>query len=49
MTIVSMAAVHHGLRLGAHPSLGGALYRTVLMPVLGAFGLMFGIWYIGLG
>jgi ABC-type nickel/cobalt efflux system permease component RcnA len=25
------------------------LYRTVLIPVLGLFGLMFGVWYSGLG
>jgi hypothetical protein len=25
------------------------VYRTVLIPVLGLFGLMFGLWYVGLG
>ena len=24
------------------------LYRTVLIPTLGVFGLMFGLWYTGL-
>ena len=24
------------------------VYRTVLMPALGAMGLLFGLWYIGL-
>ena len=23
------------------------LYRTVLIPLLGVFGLMFGLWYVG--
>jgi hypothetical protein len=25
------------------------LYRNVLIPAFGLFGLMFGVWYIGLG
>jgi hypothetical protein len=25
------------------------LYRTVLIPAFGVFGLMFGAWYVGLG
>jgi hypothetical protein len=25
------------------------LYRTVLIPALGASGLMFGLWYTGIG
>jgi len=25
------------------------LYRTVLVPGLGVFGVMFGLWYAGLG
>jgi high-affinity nickel permease len=25
------------------------VYRSVLIPLLGAFGLMFGVWYVGLG
>jgi hypothetical protein len=24
-------------------------YRTVLIPVLGLFGLLFGLWYAGIG
>jgi hypothetical protein len=42
-------ALHERLRLDAHAPRGDPVYRTVLMPALGAMGLLFGIWYIGVG
>ena len=40
--------VHERVRVGADPTVVAPLYRTVLVPALGAFGLLFGLWYAGL-
>jgi hypothetical protein len=43
MSIVSMALCTSAF---AWALTRGALYRTVLVPVLGTFGLLFGLWYV---
>ena len=43
MSIVSMALCTSAF---AWALTRGELYRTVLVPVLGAFGLLFGVWYV---
>lgn len=49
MTIVSMAACTTVFAWVLTRPLVEPVYRTVLIPVLGLFGLMFGLWYVGLG
>ena len=49
MTIVSMAACTTAFAWVLTRPLVEPVYRTVLIPVLGLFGLMFGLWYVGLG
>ena len=35
--------------MGAHaPGRDAPLYRVVLMPAMGVFGVLFGLWYVGL-
>ena len=49
MSMVSMAACTAGFAwVLTRPSVE-PLYRTVLVPGLGVFGVMFGLWYAGLG
>ena len=47
MTIVSMAACTTLFAWVLTRPLVEPVYRTVLIPVLGLFGLMFGLWYVG--
>jgi len=49
MTIVSMAAFTTVFAWVLTRPLVEPVYRSVLIPVLGLFGLMFGLWYVGLG
>jgi hypothetical protein len=49
MSAVSMALCSSGFAWTLTRPAILPLYRTVLMPALGALGLAFGIWYIGLG
>jgi ABC-type nickel/cobalt efflux system permease component RcnA len=49
MTIVSMAAFTTAFAWVLTRPVIEPVYRTVLIPALGAFGLMFGMWYVGLG
>jgi len=49
MTIVSMAACTTAFAWVLTRRWVEPVYRTVLIPVLGLFGLMFGLWYVGLG
>ena len=49
MTIVSMAACTTVFAWVLTRPLVEPVYRSVLIPVLGLFGLMFGLWYLGLG
>ena len=49
MTIVSMAACTTAFAWVLTRPVIEPVYRTVLIPALGAFGLMFGMWYVGLG
>ena len=49
MTIVSMAACTTAFAWVLTRRLVEPVYRTVLIPALGLFGLMFGLWYVGLG
>ena len=49
MSIVSMAAVHRRLRLGLDPAPRRAfLPNRADSPLLGSFGVLFGLWYVGL-
>ena len=49
MSIVSMAACTAAFAWVLTRPADRALYRTVLIPGLGLFGVMFGLWYAGLG
>jgi len=49
MTVVSMAACTTAFAWVLTRRWVEPVYRTVLIPVLGLFGLMFGLWYVGLG
>jgi ABC-type nickel/cobalt efflux system permease component RcnA len=49
MTIVSMAACTTAFAWVLTRPLIEPVYRSVLIPALGLFGLMFGLWYVGLG
>ena len=48
MSIVSMAACTAAFAWVLTRPLIEPVYRTVLIPALGAFGLMFGLWYSGI-
>ncbi|MDP9189080.1 MAG: hypothetical protein M3O25_07510 [Actinomycetota bacterium] len=48
MSIISMAACTTAFAWVLTRPLIEPFYRTVLIPVLGVFGLMFGLWYVGL-
>jgi len=49
MSIVSMAALTAGFAWILTRPLIEPIYRTVLIPSLGAFGVLFGVWYAGIG
>jgi ABC-type nickel/cobalt efflux system permease component RcnA len=49
MTVVSMAACTTAFAWVLTRRLVAPVYRTALIPALGLFGLMFGLWYVGLG
>jgi high-affinity nickel permease len=49
MSIVSMAACTAAFAWVLTRPLIEPLYRTVLIPALGTFGMVFGLWYAGLG
>ena len=49
MSIVSMAALTATFAWVLTRPIVEPLYRTVLIPVMGAFGVMFGLWYTGIG
>jgi len=49
MSMVSMTACTTGFAWVLTRPAIEPLYRTVLVPGLGVFGLMFGLWYAGLG
>jgi hypothetical protein len=46
MSIVSMAAFTAAFAWVLTRPIIEPVYRTVLIPVLGAFGVMFGMWYV---
>ncbi len=48
MTVVSMAACTSAFAWALTRPLVEPLYRRLLIPVFGAFGLIFGLWYAGL-
>ena len=47
MSIVSMAALTATFAWVLTRPIVEPVYRTVLIPVLGAFGMLFGLWYAG--
>jgi hypothetical protein len=47
MSILSMAVITTGFAWVLTRPIVEPVYRTVLIPALGAFGLMFGLWYAG--
>jgi len=47
MSIASMAGLTAAFAWVLTRPLVEPLYRTVLIPALGAFGIMFGVWYLG--
>ena len=49
MTILSMAPCTTAFAWVLTRPLIEPLYRSVLIPAFGLFGLMFGLWYIGIG
>lgn len=49
MSIVSMAACSAGFAWVLTRPVVEPVYRTVLVPGLGVFGVMFGLWYVGVG
>ena len=49
MSIVSMAACTTTFAWVLTRPVVEPVYRAVLIPALGAFGLLFGLWYVGLG
>ena len=48
MSIVSMAACTAAFAWVLTRPAIEPVYRTVLIPLLGAFGVLFGLWYVGL-
>ena len=49
MTIVSMTACTTAFAWLLTRRLIEPVYRTILIPVMGLFGMLFGLWYVGLG
>lgn len=49
MSIVSMAALTATFAWVLTRRIVEPVYRTVLIPALGSFGILFGLWYAGLG
>jgi len=49
MSIASMAALTAAFAWILTRPIVEPVYRTVLIPVLGSFGMVFGLWYSGLG
>ncbi len=49
MSIVSMAALTGAFAWILTRPLVEPVYRAVLIPALGLFGLLFGLWYAGVG
>jgi hypothetical protein len=49
MTIISMAACTAGMVWVLTRPMIEPLYRAVLIPGLGLFGIIFGLWYLGVG
>ena len=49
MSIISMTACTAGFAWVLTRPMVEPIYRTVLIPGLGVFGVMFGLWYAGLG
>jgi high-affinity nickel permease len=49
MSIVSMAALTATFAWVLTRPIVEPIYRTVLIPALGSFGVLFGLWYAGLG
>jgi hypothetical protein len=47
MSILSMAVITTGFAWVLTRPIVEPVYRSVLIPALGAFGLMFGLWYAG--
>ena len=48
MSIVSMAACTAAFAWVLTRPAIEPFYRTLLIPLLGAFGVLFGLWYVGL-
>jgi hypothetical protein len=48
VSILSMAVITTGFAWVLTRPIVEPVYRSVLIPALGAFGLMFGLWYAGL-
>ena len=49
MSIVVDGGLHGGLCMGPHAAgRSRPVYRALLIPLLGAFGVIFGLWYVGL-
>ena len=48
MSIISMAACTTAFAWVLTRPVIEPLYRTVLIPALGVFGVLFGLWYVGL-
>jgi hypothetical protein len=48
MSIVSMAACTAAFAWVLTRPVVAPLYRSLLIPLLGAFGVLFGLWYVGL-
>ena len=48
MSIVSMAACTAAFAWVLTRPIVEPVYRTVVIPALGLFGVMFGLWYVGL-
>ena len=49
MSIISMSALTAAFAWILTRPIIEPVYRAVLIPLLGAFGLLFGLWYAGIG
>jgi hypothetical protein len=49
MSIASMAALTAAFAWVLTRPIIEPIYRSVLIPSLGAFGVLFGVWYAGIG
>jgi hypothetical protein len=47
MSVISMAACTAGFAWVLTRPIVEPVYRSILIPALGAFGVMFGVWYMG--